>query len=42
MNPRNRFEAFVVGANNEFAHAAAVAVSQSRPKPITLFLSTAA
>ena len=29
MNPRNRFEAFVVGANNEFAHAAAVAVSQS-------------
>jgi len=29
MNPRNRFEAFVVGANNEFAHAAALAVSQS-------------
>src|SRR3984893_6205426 len=29
MNPRNRFDAFVVGANNEFAHAAAVAVSQS-------------
>src|SRR5215471_6856054 len=25
MNPRNRFEAFVVGSNNEFAHA----VSQS-------------
>ncbi len=32
MNPRNRFEAFVVGANNEFAHAAAVAVSQSPAK----------
>ena len=29
MNPRNRFEAFVVGSNNEFAHAAALAVSQS-------------
>jgi chromosomal replication initiator protein len=32
MNPRNRFDAFVVGANNEFAHAAAVAVSQSPAK----------
>src|ERR1700736_4476472 len=29
MNPRNRFEAFVVGSNNHFAHAAALAVSQS-------------
>ena len=29
MNPRNRFEAFVAGSNNEFAHAAALAVSQS-------------
>ena len=29
MNPRNRFEAFVVGANNHLAHAAALAVSQS-------------
>jgi len=29
MNPRNRFEAFVVGSNNQFAHAAALAVSQS-------------
>src|SRR6516162_2963127 len=28
MNPRNRFEAFVVGSNNEFAHA----VSQSPTK----------
>src|SRR6266478_4197740 len=29
MNPRNRFEDFVVGANNHLAHAAALAVSQS-------------
>jgi chromosomal replication initiator protein len=29
MNPRNTFEAFVVGSNNQFAHAAALAVSQS-------------
>jgi chromosomal replication initiator protein len=29
MNPRNRFEAFVVGSNNQFAYAAALAVSQS-------------
>jgi chromosomal replication initiator protein len=32
MNPRNRFEAFVVGSNNQFAHAAAHAVSQSPAK----------
>src|SRR3984893_12541315 len=32
MNPRNRFEAFVVGSNNQFAHAAALAVSQSPAK----------
>jgi chromosomal replication initiator protein len=32
MNPRNRFEAFVVGSNNQFAHAAALAVSQSPTK----------
>jgi chromosomal replication initiator protein len=32
MNPRNRFDAFVVGANNELAHAAALAVSQSPAK----------
>src|ERR1700686_1276336 len=29
MNPRNNFETFVVGSNNQFAHAAALAVSQS-------------
>jgi len=29
LNPRNTFENFVVGANNQLAHAAALAVSQS-------------
>jgi chromosomal replication initiator protein len=32
MNPRNTFETFVVGRNNEFACAAAVAVAQSPAK----------
>src|SRR6267378_239528 len=32
MNPRNRFETFVVGSNNQFAHAAALAVAQSPAK----------
>src|SRR5262249_38310519 len=32
MNPRNRFEAFVVGSNNQFAYTAALAVSQSPAK----------
>jgi chromosomal replication initiator protein len=32
MNPRHRFEGFVVGSNNQFAHAAALAVSQSPAK----------
>ena len=29
MNPRNTFDTFVVGSNNEFAHSAALAVAKS-------------
>jgi chromosomal replication initiator protein len=29
MNPRNTFDSFVVGTNNEFAHSAALAVAKS-------------
>lgn len=29
MNPRNTFESFVVGTNNQFAHAACLAVAQA-------------
>ncbi len=32
MNPRNSFDTFVVGSNNQFAHAAALAVAQSPAK----------
>jgi chromosomal replication initiator protein len=32
LNPLNNFETFVVGSNNHFAHAAAIAVSQSQAK----------
>lgn len=32
MNPRNTFDSFVVGANNQFAHAAALAVAQNPAK----------
>ncbi len=32
MNPNNTFETFVVGANNQFAHAACVAVGQTPGK----------
>jgi chromosomal replication initiator protein len=32
MNPQNSFETFVVGSNNQFAHAAALAVAQSPSK----------
>lgn len=32
MNPRNTFESFVIGTNNEYAHAACLAVSNSPGK----------
>jgi chromosomal replication initiator protein len=32
LNPRNNFESFVVGPNNEIAHAASLAVAQSPAK----------
>jgi chromosomal replication initiator protein len=32
MNPRNTFDSFVVGSNNQFAHAAALAVAQAPAK----------
>jgi len=32
MNPRNTFDSFVVGSNNQFAYAAALAVAQSPAK----------
>ena len=32
MNPRNTFETFVVGSNNQFAHGAAIAVAKSPAK----------
>ena len=32
MNPRNTFSSFVVGANNQFAHAASFAVAQAPAK----------
>jgi chromosomal replication initiator protein len=32
MNPRNTFDSFVVGSNNQFAHAAALAVAQNPAK----------
>ncbi|MBV9999898.1 MAG: chromosomal replication initiator protein DnaA [Verrucomicrobia bacterium] len=40
MNPRNTFDTFVVGSNNQFAHAAALAVAQSPAKtynPLFMF-----
>jgi chromosomal replication initiator protein len=32
INPRNTFDSFVVGSNNQFAHAAALAVAQAPAK----------
>ena len=37
MNPRNTFETFVVGSNNQFAHGAAIAVAKSPAKTYNPF-----
>src|SRR5690606_11789034 len=37
MNPRNTFESFVVGSNNQFAYAAALAVAQAPAKTYNPF-----
>jgi chromosomal replication initiator protein len=37
MNPRNTFDSFVVGSNNHFAYAAALAVSQAPAKTYNPF-----
>ena len=37
MNPRNTFETFVVGSNNQFAHGAALAVAKSPARIYTPF-----
>lgn len=37
MNPRNTFDSFVVGANNQFAHAAALAVAKNPAKTYNPF-----
>jgi len=37
MNPRNTFETFVVGSNNQFAHGAAVAVAKAPAKTYNPF-----
>jgi chromosomal replication initiator protein len=37
MNPRNNFDAFVVGSNNQFAYAAALAVAQAPAKTYNPF-----
>lgn len=37
MNPRNTFETFVVGSNNQFAHGAAIAVAKTPAKTYNPF-----
>lgn len=37
MNPRNTFDTFVVGSNNQFAHGAAVAIAKSPAKTYNPF-----
>lgn len=37
MNPRNTFETFVVGSNNQFAHGAAMAIAKSPAKTYNPF-----
>lgn len=37
MNPRNTFDTFVVGSNNQFAHGAAIAIAKSPAKTYNPF-----
>ena len=38
LNPAYTFDNFIIGPNNEFAHAAAAARLKRYPEPIILFL----
>ena len=38
FNPQLSFDKFIVGNNNRFAYAAAVAVAHNLPRPITRFI----
>lgn len=42
LNPKYTFDSFVVGSSNQFPHAAAQAVAQTRARPTTRCSSTAA